>query len=67
MMKRIARENQEKTGQRIKSYFADVISEIPAGRLADPNEVAELALFLASSNAAYVTGASISLDGGMIA
>ncbi len=36
----------------------------PAGRIAKPREVANLALFLASGEAPYLTGCSINIDGG---
>ena len=38
---------------------------IPAGRLGEPDEVAGLAVFLASDEAAYITGATYVIDGGM--
>ncbi len=38
---------------------------IPAGRLGEPDEVAGLAVFLASDEAAYVTGSTFVIDGGM--
>ena len=47
----------------------DVIGSVsvPMGRLATPAEVADLALFLASDRASFITGAIISVDGGMSA
>lgn len=39
---------------------------VPAGRLGDPRELADLAAFLASPRAAYITGQSIAVDGGVL-
>lgn len=39
-------------------------AKIPLGRLGTPEEVAQVALFLASSQASYVTGAIVPMDGG---
>ena len=41
------------------------LAQIPLGRFAEPQEVAELALFLASDAAAYITGQAIGINGGM--
>ena len=38
---------------------------IPAGRLGEPDEIAGLAVFLASDEAAYITGSTYVIDGGM--
>ena len=40
---------------------------IPMGRLAEADEIARAALYLASSESSYVTGASFSVDGGITA
>jgi NAD(P)-dependent dehydrogenase (short-subunit alcohol dehydrogenase family) len=40
-------------------------ARVPLGRYADPKEIASVALFLASDQAAYVTGAVIPMDGGV--
>jgi NAD(P)-dependent dehydrogenase (short-subunit alcohol dehydrogenase family) len=46
---------------------ANLVSTVPVKRLAAPEEIAHVIAFVASSNASYMTGASIPVDGGMIA
>ena len=42
-----------------------IVASIPMGRLAKPEEVAAVVAFLASEEAGYITGANISVNGGM--
>jgi glucose 1-dehydrogenase len=44
----------------------ELLSEIPLGRIGKPEEGAELALYLASDAASYVTGATLIIDAGMM-
>jgi acetoacetyl-CoA reductase len=42
-----------------------IVAEIPAGRLAMPDEIADAVAYLASDGAAYITGANLSVNGGL--
>ncbi|MYE75161.1 MAG: SDR family oxidoreductase, partial [Acidimicrobiaceae bacterium] len=43
-----------------------LVSEVPLGRWGTADEVAQLAVFLASPAAAYINGALIPIDGGVL-
>jgi glucose 1-dehydrogenase len=45
--------------------FRNAVSEIPLGRFGKPDEVASVAVFLASDEASYVTGSTYYVDGGL--
>jgi NAD(P)-dependent dehydrogenase (short-subunit alcohol dehydrogenase family) len=57
--------------EHVKHFFADEearkvrLDRIPLGRFGRPEDVAELALYLASDAASWLTGQSIVLDGGI--
>ena len=44
--------------------LSQVLASIPMGRLADASEIAALVCFLASDEAAYITGANVDIHGG---
>jgi acetoacetyl-CoA reductase len=48
-----------------KEVREQIVAAIPMGRLARPQEVAAVVAFLASEEAGYITGANISVNGGM--
>lgn len=41
-------------------------SRIPLGRLADPEEVARVVVFLAGDEVSYITGATFDVNGGLV-
>ena len=43
----------------------NILKTIPANKMGNPQDIANLALFLASSSADYITGQTISVDGGL--
>jgi 3-oxoacyl-[acyl-carrier protein] reductase len=63
----LMRQLAEKESISYSDIMARAVKSIPAGRLADPDELGQLAAFLASEGAAYLTGLSISVDGGSTA
>ena len=44
---------------------AGILGQIPAGRMGEPGEIAAAVLYLASPQAAYVTGTTLHVNGGM--
>ena len=51
-----------KLGAEMREKYA---SQIPLGRLGQPEDVAKLVAFLASDDAKYITGQIIGVDGGL--
>ena len=54
----------EATGMDIDDYLEEASDAVPSGRIAEPEEVASLALFLASDAASHINGTAIPIDGG---
>jgi 3-oxoacyl-[acyl-carrier protein] reductase len=62
----LATHNAQARGVDAGEAYAQWEREIPMGRLGEPQELAALVAFLASTRAGYITGASIAVDGGWI-
>jgi 3-oxoacyl-[acyl-carrier protein] reductase len=56
----------KQAGLPVDQYVARSATEIPLGRVGTPEEFANVAVFLASERASYVTGAVLQVDGGLV-
>lgn len=56
----------ERLVQTMEDKFSEKIQNIGLGRLAEPEEIADLCVFLSSDNSSYITGQIIGIDGGLI-
>lgn len=54
------------SGESPEEIAAAAVAGTPLGRFSTPQEVADLVMFLASDHAANITGADMTIDGGMI-
>ena len=63
---RLADQQAEQTGRTREEVLASVGAGRPLGRLAEPDEIASVIVFLCSDRASYVTGAAWSADGGTV-
>ena len=52
-------------GKGVHELLADTASLVPMGRLGRPEEVADLAVYLCSERASFLTGTNVVLDGGL--
>jgi NAD(P)-dependent dehydrogenase (short-subunit alcohol dehydrogenase family) len=51
--------------EQIDQFIQDVVAKVPMKRIGQPSEIASAVAFLASSDASFMTGAEITVDGGM--
>lgn len=54
------------TPERAEQFKTFMLRNEPIGRFAQPEEVAQVVLFLASDEASFMTGAAVAVDGGML-
>jgi len=62
----LVNETQEQ-GEDIDTFLTEVAAESPNGRIASPEDIAALVIFLASDAASHITGTAIPIDGGLMA
>ncbi len=65
-LKELIDARSKSSGKNEQQVIDGISSMIPAGRLGRPDELAALITFLASERAGYITGTSISIDGGYV-
>ena len=63
-LRNLVEERARKEGRTAAAVRNEAVSRIPVGRLGQPEELANAALFLASPAAAYLNGLAIAVDGG---
>jgi 3-oxoacyl-[acyl-carrier protein] reductase len=56
----------KRTGQTMEEVIRIREANIPLGRFGDPEDVANMIVFLASDRAKYVTGVTVQVDGGLV-
>ena len=56
----------ELTGGLSEEIKGRILGQVPVGRFGEPEEIAEVVAFLVGDGAAYVTGQTIAVDGGMV-
>lgn len=63
-LQQIIENNARKSGKSVEEVSTNMKKSVPTGRFGEPEEMANMALFLSSDAAGYVNGTSIQVDGG---
>jgi 3-oxoacyl-[acyl-carrier protein] reductase len=53
-------------GKALEARLAEYVARIPLGRIASPEDIADVVVFLCSNKADYMTGATVDVTGGML-
>lgn len=64
-MRELAQSKADMTGTAVADYEAQISESIPLRRLAQPEEIADAIVWLASERASYITGQTVLVDGGV--
>lgn len=67
LVERVFSEISIRTGESVGSLMDGEKAEFPLGRIAEPEEIAELVYFLASDKSSFCTGSLFLADGGLVA
>ena len=65
-LKQLDEGNAKRSGTPLEEYRTKAAASIPLGRYGAPDEFGRMAAFLLSDAAAYITGATVQVDGGLI-
>lgn len=65
-IKQLATVRAAEAGITFDEALEKMTADIPLGRIGDPEEFANLVVFLASERSSYITGTTIQVDGGMV-
>ena len=65
-IKQLATVRAEEAGITFDEAIEKMTGDIPLGRIGDPEEFANMVVFLASERSSYITGTTIQVDGGMV-
>jgi len=66
-VKRVIKKKSEITGLAYDEVAKNLLAQVPVGRMGKPDEFATLAVWLLSPLSGYITGQTISVDGGRVA